>query len=428
MNMTIGHGIQYTLIETQEHLERSMMKLTSAPWIAIDTEFIPENQYRPLLCIIQIASPGENFIIDCKYVHDLSPFLSILQNEKIVKITHAGKNDYEIIYEKYGILPKNVLDTQIANSFVEGVPGAGLGYLLSHMLDIEISKDEQNSDWWERPLTSDQINYALRDVIYLHQLIEAILKRLHEIQRVEWAIQESKRLEDQAYYAKDLTLPLLKNKWVRHLDIEDFALLLKIMEWRESKAKENNTSPEYLIKFCDIRDILKSFFECLDNQNMNGNTIPTKHRKHLARIHQLYTTITNEDLENAVKVKNMLPPNESQEPHFHWKYSLIKLIIKHYCNQIGFRFEMVCTSNELLHHLWNQTLDQSILNRGWRKDLLDGSMIKVLGESSDFKIMFEDDVISLTPTGNVLDHHHPPVESFQASDTSERDLSTSNPA
>ena len=168
-------GIQYTLIENQEHLERSMRTLTSAPWVAIDTEFIPEKRYRPQLCIIQIATPDENYIIDCKYVHDLHPFLSILQDEDIVKITHAGKNEYEIFYGEYGILPKNVLDTQIAHSFIEGIPEPSLGFLLSNMLDIDISKEEQNSDWWERPLTPEQIEYALGDVIHLHQLMETIV-------------------------------------------------------------------------------------------------------------------------------------------------------------------------------------------------------------------------------------------------------------
>lgn len=392
--------VRYTLIENQEQLEQSMRKISTVPWLAIDSEFIPENRYRPLLCIIQIATPEMNFIIDCRYVHDLLPFFALLENESIVKITHAGKNDYEIFYEEYGILPTNVLDTQIANSFVDGIPKAGLGFLVSHMLDIELSKDEQNSDWWERPLTTDQIDYALRDVIYLHQLLEAIMKRLHEVKRVEWAIEECKRLEKPEFYSKDLISTFQKNKWVRHLDIEEFALLQKILEWREGKAKSDNTSPEYMVKFSDLRGIIETFFECLENQNMSGKKIPEKHRKHLARFHQLYTAITNDEIEDAVRVKNQLPPHESQDPKFHWKYSLMKLLIKYHCNQVGFRFEMVCSSSELLIHLWNQTLGQSILNRGWRKDLLGGSLIQLLGESRDFQVAHEGNVISLILTKN----------------------------
>lgn len=400
MNLTMEYGIQHTLIETQEHLEQSMMKLTSVPWIAIDTEFIPEKRYRPQLCIIQIATPNENFIIDCKYVHNLLPFLLILQNEDIVKITHAGKNDYEIFYEEYGILPKNVLDTQIAHSFIEGIPEPGLGFLLSHILDIDISKEEQNSDWWERPLTTMQTKYALSDVIYLHQLMEEILKRLHGVNRTEWAIQECQRLEDPEYYSKDEVLCFQKHKWVCYIDAEIFALLRKIIEWRETKAKQSNMPPDFVMKFSDIREILTSFFDHLESNNSVRNTIPDKHRKHHARFYQLYTTITNDDIENAEKIQDQLPPNEQKDPKFHWKYGLTKLLVKYFCLQVNFRLDMICTSSELLIHLWNQTLDQSILNRGWRKDLLGGSLLHLLGESRDFQVSYDENIISIKSNNN----------------------------
>ena len=402
------HEVPYTLIETQEQLEQGMMNISTAPWVAIDTEFIPEKRYHPLLCIIQIATPDENYIIDCKYVHDLRPFLSILQDENVVKITHAGKNDYEIFYEEYGILPKNVLDTQIAHSFIEGIPKPSLEFLLSHILDIDISKEEQNSDWWERPLTTEQTRYALSDVIYLHQLIEEILKRLHGIHRTEWAIQECQRLEDSVYYSKDEVLCFQKHKWVSYIDAEKFALLRKIIEWREEKAKQSNMPPDIVIKFSDIREILTSFFDHIESNNSVSNTIPDKHRKHHARFYQLYTTITNDDIENATKIQDQLPPNEQKDPKFHWKYGLTKLLVKYFCLQVNFRFDMVCTSSELLMHLWNQTIGQSILNRGWRKDLLGGSLLHLLGESRDFQVAHDDNVISLILMKHSLDQHISP--------------------
>ena len=87
-------------------------------WLAFDTEFIGEKRYYTLLCLIQVKCETGTYLLDSLKIPDLTPFLRLIEDERITKITHAGDNDYRLLNILYGTIPKNIFDTQIAAGFI----------------------------------------------------------------------------------------------------------------------------------------------------------------------------------------------------------------------------------------------------------------------------------------------------------------------
>ena len=90
----------------------------SVSWLGFDTEFVGEKRYYTLLCLIQIVTENGYYLIDTLVVKDLTPFLRFLEDPEVLIITHAGENDYRLLYGYYKTLPNNLFDTQVAAAFV----------------------------------------------------------------------------------------------------------------------------------------------------------------------------------------------------------------------------------------------------------------------------------------------------------------------
>ena len=168
-------------------------------YITIDTEFLRERTYYAKLCLLQLAIPGnshENAVIIDTLVDDLdlSPLYRIFQNQKIVKVFHAARQDLEIFYFDSGILPYPLFDTQIA-AMVCGF-GDQVAYetLVRQLAKQTLDKSSRFTDWSSRPLTDAQKKYALADVTHLRVIYEILSKQLMENGRTNWVDEELKNL------------------------------------------------------------------------------------------------------------------------------------------------------------------------------------------------------------------------------------------
>ena len=111
--MAVSIEEDFVFINEASQLEDICSQLAEQPWIGFDTEFIGEKRYFTLLCLIQISSPIGSFLIDPLKINNLRPFISLVENPNILKITHAGENDYRLLYQQYDILPSNVFDLSL---------------------------------------------------------------------------------------------------------------------------------------------------------------------------------------------------------------------------------------------------------------------------------------------------------------------------
>jgi|APCry1669189534_1035231.scaffolds.fasta_scaffold10264_2 ribonuclease D len=238
------------IITTQQHLEEiSQSFLADSPeFVCIDTEFVRQTTYWPELGLIQIASLSEAVVIDpIPNNLSLSPLLPILRHHGIVKVFHSGRQDMEIFWMKFKELPSPIFDTQIAATFL-GL-GAGMGYerLVDNLLGIGVDKSSQHTDWLKRPLSKEQLKYALNDVLYMRQLYPLLLQQLKEKNRFEWMQDELDILtKEETYFIQSADVW----KRVKHQfrGWKELSILKDLCAWREEQAREQGLNRTGLIE------------------------------------------------------------------------------------------------------------------------------------------------------------------------------------
>jgi ribonuclease D len=175
------------LITTTADLAAACSRLAKHPVITVDTEFLRETTYYPLLCVVQMASADEAVVIDTLAGGiDLKPFFELMANEGVLKVFHAARQDIEIIWHQANIIPHPVFDTQVA-AMVLGY-GDSIAYdaLVEKVAGHRPDKTHRFTDWSRRPLTKEQMHYAVSDVTHLRDVFAALDADLKKRRRSEW--------------------------------------------------------------------------------------------------------------------------------------------------------------------------------------------------------------------------------------------------
>lgn len=232
--------------------ERLRDSLAEDPRLALDTEFIRERTYAPVLEIIQVSTDPEDMIavIDVPALGgNLGPLGEILRDPSILKILHAGGQDMEILaMHLAGKPPFPVYDTQVAAAFAGFSAQTGYGALVQSLLSVRLSKEEGFSDWSRRPLTPGMLAYAQDDVRYLHVLHDRLSALLEKKGRAAWAEEQTAQILSQA--AQEMPLDEL---WRRVggrnvLDSRGLAILRELAIWRDEEAQRRNKPRRTVIK------------------------------------------------------------------------------------------------------------------------------------------------------------------------------------
>lgn len=229
-----------TIINNQSALLQLCEKIDANGRFALDLEFIPERTYEPEICLIQVATDTEAFIIDPYKVDELGELWQRVAEPGILKVLHAGDQDLDLMHLNCGLIPQNIIDTQIAAGFLGFGYPIGYGKLLSQLLNISISKSESFTDWTNRPLTQSQIDYALDDVRHLLGLHDRLIDRLKDKERHSWVVDECKRYSEDAYYARDRSRDFMKVKGASSLSRRGLSVLKELTDWRRGEAKSSN--------------------------------------------------------------------------------------------------------------------------------------------------------------------------------------------
>lgn len=248
------------LINTEEGLASVVEKGIAAGAVALDTEFVWEKTYYPILGLIQVGYPdGSADLIDGVAIKDLSALGPLLSDVNTVKILHDAVQDLVILTRVSKAFPKNILDTQRAAGFIGLGSTISLSELLKKVLSIRIEKSETKSDWVARPLSESQIKYAKEDVCYGVDLMNAILKRADALNYKQWVLQEMEMYENEALYKeKDpfLISPKVKNSGA--INYKQKTLLRSICIWRESSARKQNLPRTFVLPDEIVMRLVKS--------------------------------------------------------------------------------------------------------------------------------------------------------------------------
>ncbi|MBI4604861.1 MAG: ribonuclease D [Planctomycetes bacterium] len=225
------------LIRSVQGLSDLAEELRRLGSFALDTEFIRENTYRPQLCLVQIAAPGQAYVVDPFLVEDLTALLDLVADPAVEKIVHAGEQDMEIFFSLRREPPRNVFDTQVAAALAGRGESISYGRLVEDLLGVRLKKVETYTDWAKRPLRPEQVEYALDDVKYLLELSRRLRRELDGLGRAAWLAGELRFYEERGTYEKDPETLYLKIRSAARLEPAELAVLRELAAWREEEAE-----------------------------------------------------------------------------------------------------------------------------------------------------------------------------------------------
>jgi ribonuclease D len=229
--------IHMQFITTTSDLAQACERLARHPFVTVDTEFLRETTYYPLLCVAQMASPEESLIVDTLAPDlDLTPFFALMNNPNVLKVFHAARQDIEICWHMASTLPHPLFDTQVAAMVLGYGDSISYDQLVQRVTGDVLDKSHRFTDWSRRPLTEMQLNYAESDVTHLRDVYLALSADLEKRGRIDWVFEEMSVLTSPDTYRFEP-----EHAWerlrTRVRKPKELAILMEVAAWREREAQ-----------------------------------------------------------------------------------------------------------------------------------------------------------------------------------------------
>lgn len=253
------------LVQTAEELARVCEHLHGAGRFAFDTEFIGENTYTPLLCLIQVATEERVELIDPMAIsrEKMRPFWELLADAAIEKYCHAGEQDVEIAWQQSALVAQNMFDTQIgAGMMGVGYPVA-LWRVVEHFTGVELEKAHTYSAWDRRPLSKAQFAYAVDDVRYLPVIYSRMSEKISELGHAGWMKAACAEMVVEAARPADVTKLFTKIRGAPGLKSEQLSVLRELAVLREQLAFEHDVPSRQYLKDEVLFDIASKLPESM---------------------------------------------------------------------------------------------------------------------------------------------------------------------
>jgi ribonuclease D len=358
-----------TIVTTPPDLAELAAELDSCDLVGLDTEFLRERTYRAELCLVQLSSRSDAWCVDPIALPDLTPLVGMLTSPGITKVMHASRQDVEVLFPVAGLV-RPLFDTQIAAALT-GLPAQiGYGELVRRLLGKDLAKSHTRTDWSRRPLSPEQIEYALDDVRYLLPLKSHLEEQLERSGRLSWLTEELHELEDTRNIATDPEDAWLRVKGLRSLDPARERLAQALAAWRERRAIERNRPRGWILDDAAIRDIVVQVPRSLDA---------------LAAIPEFPVGVLKHcgdeilDCVRGAAVPDPAPPINIRSRPDPAKTALVKKLAtlnQTLATEIGLSPEVLATRRDL-ELLVDGRRDVGIL-RGWRREVVGNQMLAAL--------------------------------------------------
>ncbi len=362
------------LITTTEALASLCEELANDSYVTVDTEFMRETTYWPELCLIQMAGSELNGLIDPLAPGlDLGPFFALMNNERVLKVFHAARQDIEIMVHRSGVVPHPVFDTQIA-AMVCGF-GDQVGYeaIVRKLAKAQIDKSSRFTDWSRRPLSEKQLAYALSDVTHLRTVYEALKVELDKTGRESWLAEEMEILTSPSTYRTEPEDAWKRIK-VRLRSKKQLGVLISLASWREVEAREKNVPRGRVLKDDALAEIAVQM---------------PQSREAMAQLRALPrgfgNSRTGDGILNAVKEglrrdPKSLPPLEDSRDDMassaQAASDVLKLALKVVCERERIAPKLVASTADIDALATDDEADVPLMH-GWRREVFGGLAIDI---------------------------------------------------
>ena len=366
------------MIDTYQALSVLCSRMEQSSCIALDTEFISGRRTETILSIIQVGLGADDVhLIDVLAFDDLSILRSSLESENIVKILHDAGQDLGLIATVSGASPRNIFDIKLAARLL----GRGENYSLSEIVwdhcGVRLSKGQQRSNWLRRPLSPAQIEYAMKDVVYLPEIREALLMEAGRAGRSAW-LEEDMRSFDEPISYRPLTDAerILNNVAAYNLDPRQRAVVVAIADWRVRTAKEVGALAKEFLRDRKILKLVKR--RCHDPDSIRA-FCPELSYPYCHELARLIVQARQTPVHECPAVLALPPLTDRKSVQLH----LLQAVVGSRAIEHGIEAELIGTTSVLKDFLLNPENTSNPLRRGWRWDVAGADLVKILrGEHS----------------------------------------------
>ena len=244
--MTRSDDFEY--IDSDAALADFCQRLAGASCCAVDTEFVRESTYFPILALIQIASDDFQGCVDPLAINDFEPLIELLTKPELLKIFHSPSQDLEILYQKFGQVPTPIFDTQLACAVLGYNHQISYADVVQQVTGVHLEKKYTRTDWSRRPLSREQLDYAMDDVRYLLPVYSHLLGELQSSQREHWITRDLQSMSDPSNYQVDEATLWKRLKGVQKLKGERLQIASELCRWREGVAQEVDRPRRWIAK------------------------------------------------------------------------------------------------------------------------------------------------------------------------------------
>jgi ribonuclease D len=358
-----------SLITSPEALARLAEHMATAAGIALDTEFLRERTYRAELCLLQVATLAGPVCVDPIALADLGPLRASLADPRSEKVLHAARQDLEVLLPVTGMIAP-VFDTQVAAALAGFPAQAGYAELVRRLLSVELPKAHTRTDWSRRPLSPEQIEYALDDVRYLLPLRDLLLEQLERLGRREWLREELLALADPGVLAVQPERAWLRLKGLQTLDPARQALAQSLAAWRERRASARNRPRGWILDDAVLREIIqrvpRSSAQLASLQDMPEGVVKHSGEEILALI----------DAVGVTEPPPPLPRRERPDPAFTAMVKRLADLTQAIATELGLATEVLATRRDL-EQVARGEPGAAVLT-GWRREIVGSRLLAVV--------------------------------------------------
>jgi len=386
-----------SVITSNDQLQALCERLAKSEYITVDTEFLRTKTYYSKLCLIQVANEEEYHAIDALAPGmDLTPFYDLMQNEKILKVFHAARQDIEIFVNERGIVPKPLFDSQVA-AMVCGY-GDSIGYekLVMALASATLDKSTRITDWSRRPLTRRQIDYAIGDVTYLRTIYKKLEAQLQKSGRHSWLAGEMADLTNPETF---IVRP--ENAWKR-LKIRSGnrlfnAIARKLAEWREQEAQSRNIPRNRVMRdevLLEISAVRPEHSNALGS--IRGLSPQFSQSRSGIKLLALIKEVLELPAEDLPVIAHRRPPAQNTDPVM----ELLKVLLKMICKYENVAPKLIASIDDLEKLAERDDADIPAL-AGWRYDLFGKQALAV--KHGKLAFAMKDGEVTLLAVGDDTD-------------------------
>ena len=348
------------LIASRAALEDLVGDLQGESAIGIDTEFLRERTYRAELCLLQLTTRHGPVCLDPLAFEDLRMLAEVF-GHGVPKVMHAGRQDLEVLLPVIGPLAP-VFDTQVAAALAGHPAQIGYAELVRRLLGTDLPKGQTRTDWSRRPLTPEQVDYALDDVRYLLPLREALGTTLEQLGRSDWLIEDLAALEDPRALEIDPEQAWRRFKGVEDWDAGRLSLLRSLAAWRERRAIDRNRPRGWILEDGVLREVVMR--------------VP-RDRSALARIAEMPEGVikhSGDELLTLIEAAGVaeppppLPPRTRPDPALVARVKRLAAVVQTLATELALASEVLATRKDL-EAIARGTTPNEVLG-GWRGSLL----------------------------------------------------------